>query len=46
MLYYDTFKYKNALDILEPLLKEVKKLDDKQQLVEVQLIESKVYQRL
>lgn len=45
-LYFDSDRYKEALDLINTLLKEVKKIDDKQQLVEIQLIESKIYQRL
>ncbi|CAG9322994.1 unnamed protein product [Blepharisma stoltei] len=45
-LYLDSNRYKEALDSLSVLLKEVKKLDDKLQLVEIQLIESKVYHKL
>jgi len=45
-LYCDSQRYKDALDTISPLLKEVKKLDDKLQLVEIQLIESKVYAKL
>ncbi|GFT20179.1 26S proteasome non-ATPase regulatory subunit 11 [Nephila pilipes] len=42
-LYYDTGKYTEALSLGSTLLKELKKLDDKNLLVEVQLLESKVY---
>ncbi|GFY66484.1 26S proteasome non-ATPase regulatory subunit 11 [Trichonephila inaurata madagascariensis] len=42
-LYYDTEKYTEALSLGCTLLKELKKLDDKNLLVEVQLLESKVY---
>ncbi|XP_055931226.1 26S proteasome non-ATPase regulatory subunit 11-like [Argiope bruennichi] len=42
-LYYDTGKYTEALSLGGVLLKELKKLDDKNLLVEVQLLESKVY---
>jgi 26S proteasome regulatory subunit N6 len=45
-LYLESAKYKESLDTLQGLLKEVKKLDDKLQLVEIQVIESKVFQRL
>ena len=45
-LYLESERYKEALDTLQILLKEVKKLDDKLQLVEIQVIESKVFQRL
>ncbi|CAF0789637.1 unnamed protein product [Rotaria sordida] len=42
-LYYDTHRYNEALTLGSQLLKELKKLDDKQLLVEVQLFESKTY---
>ncbi|XP_023242369.1 26S proteasome non-ATPase regulatory subunit 11-like [Centruroides sculpturatus] len=42
-LYYDTSEYNEALQLGSSLLKELKKLDDKNLLVEVQLLESKVY---
>jgi len=42
-LYYDTERYMDALALGSQLLKELKKLDDKNLLVEVQLLESKVY---
>jgi 26S proteasome regulatory subunit N6 len=45
-LYLESGRFKEALDTLSHLLKEVKKLDDKLQLVEIQVIESKVFQRL
>lgn len=45
-LYLESGKFKEALDTLQKLLREVKKLDDKLQLVEIQVIESKVFQRL
>ena len=45
-LYLESARYKESLDTLNILLKEVKKLDDKLQLVEIQVIESKVFQRL
>ncbi|KAK2709183.1 hypothetical protein QYM36_012994 [Artemia franciscana] len=45
-LYYDTGKYQDALQLSSRLLKELKKLDDKNLLVEVQLIESKTYHAL
>merc|ERR1719290_266931 len=45
-LYYDTGNYKAALADGATLLKELKKLDDKILLVEVQLLESKVYHAL
>merc|ERR1712168_1473959 len=45
-LYYDTNRFKEALALGGTLLKELKKLDDKNLLVEVQLLESQVYQAL
>lgn len=45
-LYFDTEKYSEALQLGTQLLKELKKLDDKQLLVEVQLLESKTYHAL
>jgi len=45
-LYHDTGKYTDALALGSQLLKELKKLDDKHLLVEVQLLESKTYAAL
>ncbi|XP_054714187.1 26S proteasome non-ATPase regulatory subunit 11-like [Uloborus diversus] len=45
-LYYDVSKFTEALSLGSELLKELKKLDDKNLLVEVQLLESKVYHSL
>ncbi|KFM79696.1 26S proteasome non-ATPase regulatory subunit 11, partial [Stegodyphus mimosarum] len=45
-LYYDIGKFTEALSLGSELLKELKKLDDKNLLVEVQLLESKVYHSL
>ncbi|CAI8005775.1 26S proteasome non-ATPase regulatory subunit 11 [Geodia barretti] len=45
-LYVDRDADKQALTIAGPLLKELKKIDDKALLVEVQLMESKAYQKL
>ncbi|CAN7939344.1 unnamed protein product [Ixodes hexagonus] len=45
-LNYDTGRYTEALSLGDSLLKELKKLDDKNLLVEVQLLESKVYHAL
>jgi len=45
-LYYDTGNFKAALADGSTLLKELKKLDDKNLLVEVQLLESKTYHAL
>lgn len=45
-LYFDTGLYSEALTLGGQLLKELKKLDDKNLLVEVQLLESKTYHAL
>ncbi|XP_052249455.1 26S proteasome non-ATPase regulatory subunit 11-like [Dreissena polymorpha] len=45
-LYFETKKYQEALVLTSSLLRELKKLDDKALLVEVQLLESKVYHAL
>nr|NVI77751.1 regulatory particle non-ATPase 6 [Cucujiformia] len=45
-LYFDTGMYAEALALGSALLKELKKLDDKNLLVEVQLLESKTYHAL
>lgn len=45
-LYYDFKKYTDALKLSSSLLKELKKLDDKNLLVEVLLLESKTYHAL
>lgn len=45
-LLMETERFKEALDVITLLLKEVKKLDDKQQLVEIQLLESKIFHKL
>lgn len=45
-LYFDTKMYTDALHLGAQLLKELKKLDDKNLLVEVQLLESKTYHAL
>jgi 26S proteasome regulatory subunit N6 len=45
-LYYENGKYQEAISLGAQLLKELKKLDDKQLLVEVQLMESKTYHAL
>jgi len=42
-LYFEKARYTEALSLGAQLLKELKKLDDKQLLVEVQLLESKTY---
>ncbi|UZJ53168.1 hypothetical protein CBS101457_002488 [Exobasidium rhododendri] len=41
-LYYDTKAYREAIPLIENLLKELKRLDDKMILTEVHLLESKV----
>lgn len=45
-LYFDTKMYSEALNLGSQLLKELKKMDDKNLLVEVQLLESKTYHAL
>merc|ERR1719233_253278 len=45
-LYFETERFTDALTVGSRLLKELKKLDDKALLVEVQLLESKVYHAL
>lgn len=45
-LYYDTGLFSEALTLGSQLLRELKKLDDKNLLVEVQLLESKTYHAL
>lgn len=45
-LYFDTGMFPEALQLGSTLLKELKKLDDKNLLVEVQLLESKTYHAL
>lgn len=45
-LYHDNARYTDALALGTQLLKELKKLDDKNLLVEVQLLESKTYAAL
>ncbi|CCF60597.1 hypothetical protein KAFR_0K02410 [Kazachstania africana CBS 2517] len=45
-LHYQKKQYKNALTLIDELLREFKKLDDKPSLVDVHLLESKVYHKL
>lgn len=45
-LYIELSQYQPAIVLIESLLKELKKLDDKIQLVEVHLLESRVYHLL
>merc|ERR1711963_988480 len=45
-LYFETERYQEALALGSALLKELKRLDDKNLLVEVQLLESKTYNAL
>ncbi|XP_022309800.1 26S proteasome non-ATPase regulatory subunit 11A-like [Crassostrea virginica] len=45
-LYHGTEQYTEALQLASSLLRELKKLDDKNLLVEVQLLESRIYHSL
>ncbi|ORY92466.1 hypothetical protein BCR35DRAFT_1846 [Leucosporidium creatinivorum] len=45
-LYIDTLAYKDALALINSLLRELKKLDDKMVLTEVHLLESRVHHAL
>ncbi|KAK3108911.1 hypothetical protein FSP39_018507 [Pinctada imbricata] len=45
-LYHDTKDYQDALLLASSLLRELKQLDDKALLVEVQLLESRIYHSL
>ena len=45
-LYLESAKYHDALQLSTTLLKELRRLDDKMVLVEVQLLESRVYHAL
>lgn len=45
-LYFENEKYQQALDSLAVILREVKRLDDKQLQVEIQLLESRVQHAL
>ncbi|OMJ15577.1 26S proteasome non-ATPase regulatory subunit 11 [Smittium culicis] len=42
-LYFDSKKYSLALELVEKLLYDLKKVDDKMELVEVHLTEAKIY---
>lgn len=44
--YLESKMYTEALSLIEKLLKELKRLDDKNSLMEVQLLESRVYHAL
>jgi 26S proteasome regulatory subunit N6 len=45
-LYFDAINYKAALDLINSLLRELKRLDDKMILTEVHLLESRVHHAL
>ncbi|PVU97604.1 hypothetical protein BB561_000463 [Smittium simulii] len=45
-LYFDTKKYSQALELVGKLLHDLKKVDDKMELVEVHLIEARIYHAL
>lgn len=46
LILFEQHQYQAALDLVTCLLKEIKKLDDKQLLVEIHLIEAKVHHAL
>ncbi|GMF10605.1 unnamed protein product [Phytophthora lilii] len=45
-IYFQQDKFQPALDLITELLREIKKLDDKQLLVEIHLVESKLHHAL
>lgn len=45
-LYFNTKAYNDAISLINGLLRELKRLDDKKALVEVQLLETQVYHAL
>lgn len=45
-IYFQQQKYQPALDLINTLVREIKKLDDKQLLVEIHLVESKLHHAL
>lgn len=45
-LWHKTHNYQKAIDLIQKSLRELKKLDDKMGLVEVQLLEARVYHSL
>lgn len=45
-LYLENKMYTESLELIDRLLKELKRLDDKNTLMEVQLLESRVYHSL
>ncbi|EQC36815.1 26S proteasome regulatory subunit N6 [Saprolegnia diclina VS20] len=45
-ILFEQAKYQTALDLITDLLREIKKLDDKQLLVEIHLVESKLFHAL
>ncbi|SCU90441.1 LAMI_0E02102g1_1 [Lachancea mirantina] len=46
LLYYEKQLYNDSLQLINDLLKEFRRLDDKSSLVDVHLLESKVYHKL